>query len=500
LEQLTTDVLILGAGLSGLYTALNIDESKQVLIIAKEPLGISNSSLAQGGIAGEMEQNEELLAKHIEDTLVAGAGLYDPDAIRELVYAARENIQTLIQLGVPFDVDQNGKILLTKEGGHSKRRILHAGGDATGREIMITLARHIASRKNVTIIENYMFYDLIHQDNICYGGKIINKEGDIKVIFSKETVVATGGIGAVYKDSTNSHGATGDGIAACFRAKVDIRNMEFVQFHPTVFYDVEKKLKGQKFLISEAIRGEGAYLRNIEGERFMTKYHDSGELAPRDIVSQAIHREMYDTWSEYVLLDVRHLDVAFLKTRFPTIYQKCLESRYQMENDLIPVAPVEHYGIGGISIDIDGKTSMKNLYANGECSNSGVHGANRLASNSLLECLVYGKRISVCLNGSKESLKTIETSEITEDQKPYSYHVIRTGVRNLMDQYVGVVRTHEGLMLAQGVIEKHFINLNKYPLLTEDYYRALNITTTALLIVNAALARPVSIGCHFRVN
>jgi len=495
-----TDVLIVGAGLSGLYTALSIDETKRVLIVAKEPLGISNSSLAQGGIAGEMEQNEEMLAKHIEDTLIAGAGLYDQEAVRELVYSARENIQMLITLGVPFDVDHEGKILLTKEGGHSKRRILHAGGDATGKEIMLTLAHHIINRKNVTLIENEMFYDLIHENNICYGGKLIDKEGAITVVYAKWTVLATGGIGAVYKDSTNSHGATGDGIAAAFRAEVEVRNMEFVQFHPTVFYDVEKKIKGQKFLISEAIRGEGAYLRNIEGERFMHKYDARSELASRDIVSQAIYREMYDTWSDYVLLDVRHLDIAFLKSRFPTIYKRCLENGYRMESDLIPVAPVEHYGIGGIAIDLDGKTSMNHLFANGECSNSGVHGANRLASNSLLECLVYGKRIANEINRSETDLQRIATSEISTDQKPYSYHSIRTEIRHVMDQYVGVVRTTDGLMLAKGVIEKHYNNLIRFPFLTEDYYRALNITTVARLIVIAALSRTESIGCHYRIQ
>ena len=499
-KKITTDVLILGGGLAGLYTALNINKDKNIIIVSKEPLGLSNSYLAQGGIAGELNTSEEILAKHIEDTLIAGSGLFDKEAIKELVYDASENLQMLIDLGVPFDVDENGKILLTKEGGHSTRRILHAGGDATGKNIMETLITLIRNRENIQVMENYMLSDLIVKDNKGFGGKLISMDNSFCNIFAASIILATGGIGAVYKDSTNAHGATGDGIAAAYRAGAKIRGMEFVQFHPTVFYDVTGNIKGQKFLISEAVRGEGAYLVNINGERFMKKYDKRLELAPRDIVSQSIMKELYDTWSQYVYIDARHLGKEFLIHRFPTIYQKCLESGYHMEKDLIPVAPVEHYGIGGVQIDLNGETSISNLYANGECCSSGVHGANRLASNSLLECIVFGKRISKMIN--QKTLSNIESwnIDIKYSVNKYNYHPIREEIRDTMSKYVFIVRDSEGLHLAQSIINRHYRNLCKYPFTTVDYYRALNIVTVAKLITDAAETRKESIGCHLRIN
>ncbi len=500
IDSIKTDVLILGGGLAGLYTALNIDKTKNIVIVSKEKLGLSNSYLAQGGIAGEINTDEGVLAKHIEDTLIAGSGLFDKDAIKELVYDASENLQMLIDLGVPFDVDKEGNILLTKEAGHSTRRILHAGGDATGRKIMETLIELIKIRDNVTILEEYMLYDLIKYNDECIGGKVVSMDNKFLNIFSNSTILATGGIGAVYRDSTNAHGATGDGIAAAFRAGVNLRGMEFVQFHPTVFYDVSGTIKGQKFLISEAVRGEGAYLVNINGERFMQKYDKRLELAPRDIVSQSIMKEMYDTWSQYVYIDARHMGKEFLEYRFPTIYQKCKESCYNMETDLIPVAPVEHYGIGGVQIDLNGKTSLKNLYANGECCSSGVHGANRLASNSLLECIVFGKRIAKDINDKNISNISMINIDIEESVNKYNYHPIREEIRDTMNKYVFIVRDSEGLSLAQSIINRHYKNLIKHPFTTVDYYRALNIVTVAKLITDAAFDRKESIGCHLRIN
>ncbi|MCM1259603.1 MAG: L-aspartate oxidase [Prevotella sp.] len=500
IENITADVLIVGAGLAGLYTALNIQKDKKIVIVSKEALGLSNSYLAQGGIAGELNTSEEALSKHIEDTLIAGAGLFDKEAIKELVYDASENLKMLIDLGVPFDVDKEGHILLTKEAGHSTRRILHAGGDATGKKIMETLIGLIRQRENVTILENYMMYDLIVENQVCFGGKLIDAENQFLNVFATSIVLATGGIGAVYKDSTNAHGATGDGIAAAYRAGVVLQGMEFVQFHPTVFYDVTGNIKGQKFLISEAVRGEEAYLVNINGERFMQKYDARLELAPRDIVSQSIMKEMYDTWSQYVYIDARHLGKDFLEHRFPTIYAKCLESGYHMESDLVPVAPVEHYGIGGIKINLDGETSMSHLYASGECCSSGVHGANRLASNSLLECIVFGKRIAKKINDIEH--KTIVSWDMKIDVavNKYNYHPIREEIRDTMNKYVFIVRDTEGLHLAQSIINRHYKNLCKHPFTTVDYYRALNIATVAKLITDAAEARKESIGCHLRIH
>lgn len=500
IKNMSTDVLIIGAGLAGLYTALNIDKNKKIIIVAKEALGASNSSLAQGGIAGELDTDEEVLAQHIKDTLVAGVGLHDLDALHSLVYGAKENIEYLIELGVPFDIDKDGKILFTKEAGHSKRRIIHAGGDATGKKIMDTLIALIREKNNVTILEECMVYDLIHKDNVCLGARCVYMNNEHINVFANDIVMATGGIGAIYKDSTNAHGATGDGIAACSRAGVVIQDMEFVQFHPTVFYDVTGTVKGQKFLISEAVRGEGAYLVNIEGQRFMNKYDQRLELAPRDVVSQSIMREMYDTWSEYVYIDARHMGKEFLMNRFPTIYSKCLESGYKMESDLVPVAPVEHFGIGGIKINISGESSMKNLYAVGECSSSGVHGANRLASNSLLECLVFGKRISDVINTHNNEIPEVIEEEKKMIVNKFSYHNIREDIRNAMSQYVFIVRKGEELELALKIINKHYNNLLRHATTTVDYYRALNIATVAKIITEAALARKESIGCHLRID
>lgn len=494
------DVLILGAGLAGIYTALNIEKSKKIIIACKESLGLCNSNLAQGGIAGEISQDKDILAKHIEDTIVAVSGAYDLDAITKLVYGASENLKELIELGVPFDKDENGNILLTKEGGHSTRRILHAGGDATGKMIMETLIAIAKKCENITFLEEYMAYDLLVKDNKCYGAKLINSKNELCNVFATSTVMATGGIGAVYKDSTNAHGANGDGIAVAYRAGAKIRGMEFVQFHPTVFYDVTNTIKGQKFLISEAVRGEGAYLLNINKERFMDKYDKRLELAPRDVVSQAILKELEKTNSEYVYIDARHLGKEFLQKRFPTIYARCSEYGYQMEKDLVPVAPVEHFGIGGILINLDGETNIKGLFANGECASSGVHGANRLASNSLLECVVFGKQIATNINkmGNAE-VRTYEAL-VDEVDTTKNYHDIRVDVRNTMSKYVFIARKNEELNLAKEKMNKYYDELSKVKTISFDYYRAYNTVTVAKLITDAALARKESLGSHLMVK
>lgn len=494
------DVLILGAGLAGIYTALNIEKTKKIIIACKEALGLCNSSLAQGGIAGEMSQDKDVLAKHIEDTIVAVNGAYDLDAITKLVYGASENLNELIDLGVPFDRDESGNILLTKEGGHSRRRILHAGGDATGKKIMETLIALVTKCENITFLEEYMAYDLLIKDGKCYGAKLINSKNELCNVFATSTVMATGGIGAVYKDSTNAHGASGDGIAVAHRAGAKIRGMEFVQFHPTVFYDVTNTIKGQKFLISEAVRGEGAYLLNINKERFMEKYDKRLELAPRDVVSQSILKEMEQTNSEYVYIDARHLGKEFLQKRFPTIYSKCFEYGYKMEEDLVPVAPVEHFGIGGIWVNLDGQTSIEGLFANGECASSGVHGANRLASNSLLECVVFGKQIATNINKIENNeIQILETS-IDEVDTSLAYHHIRVDVRKIMSKYVFIARKNSELKLAKEKMDQYYNELSKIKTISFDYYRAYNTVIVAKLIIDAALARKESLGSHLMVK
>lgn len=494
------DVVIVGSGLAGLYTAMHLDPNLNVYVVTKEKIDASNSYLAQGGIAGEISTDPNVLEQHIKDTIIAAGGMYDEQAIHELVYDAKENLEYLINLGVPFDLDSKGKIELTKEGGHASRRILHAGGDATGMMIMLTMYQKIKECKNVKIFEDQMMYDLIKDGEKCIGVKLISQNNELINIFASHVVMATGGLGFVYKDSTNAVTATGDGVAAAYRAGVEIANMEFVQFHPTVFFDVTETAKGHKFLISEALRGEGAFLRNIDGERFMSKYDKRLELAPRDIVSQSIVKEMYDTWSNHVYIDARHLGKEFLMKRFPTIYNKCAEFGYHMEEDMIPVAPVEHYACGGIKVGLNGETSLENLYACGECSCTGVHGANRLASNSLLECLVFGKRIAMKINKQKPSVQKVFDLSIRKNSNHFNYHSTRSEIRSMMNQYVFIVRNKEGLELAEKVINRHYNNLVKHPYTTIDYYRTLNIATVAKIIVDAALARKESIGCHLRID
>lgn len=500
IEVKKADVLILGAGLAGLYTALHIDKSKKIVISCKESLGLCNSYLAQGGIAGEITTDKEILEKHIRDTIIAVGGAYDFDAIQQLVYGASENLKELIHMGVPFDKDQEGNLLLTKEGGHSKRRILHAGGDATGLKIMETLIQLVKKCENITILENYMVYDLLMKDEQCFGAKLIHTQNTLCNVFATSTIIATGGIGAIYQDSTNAHGASGDGIAVAYRAGAKLNGMEFVQFHPTVFYDVTGTVKGQKFLISESVRGEGAYLLNINQERFMQKYDSRLELAPRDVVSQSILKELEKTNCPYVYIDARHLGKEFLKKRFPTIYAKCLEYGYKMEEDLIPVAPVEHFGIGGIKIDLDGKTSISHLFANGECASSGVHGANRLASNSLLECVVFGKKIANAVNQIPN--ETIyfwnDSQEITYSD--VDFHTIRVAIRQIMSKYVFIARTTKGLAFAEERINEYIEKLKQNSCINIDYYRALNTATVAKLIVDAAIARKESLGSHLIVD
>ncbi len=497
-QSYKADVVIVGGGLAGLYTALNINLDKSIIIISKDDFKDVSSRLAQGGIAAVMDQKEDDLLSHIEDSIIAGAYLSKKDALETLVFEAKENIDTLIDLGVSFDRDDKGNILLAREGGHRHRRILRSGGDATGKELMMKLQAQVTSRDNITILGDFMAIDIIEKDNKAYGVTAIDKKNNFYNIHSSKTIIATGGVGSVFSASTNALEATGDGIAMALRKGVHVSNMEFIQFHPTALHN-PKNTNRQRFLISEAVRGEGAILRNVDGVRFMEKYHKLKELAPRDIVSQSIYKEMYDTWSDCVYLDVTHLGSEYMKHRFPTIYNHISELNINVDKDYIPVSPVEHYCIGGITIDLNGQTSMKDLYASGECSSSGVHGANRLASNSLLECIVFGRKIAQDINGSKLSKETL-TVENTSPSKHYSYQLTRQEIRDVLSKYVGIVRSEEGLLLAKNIVEKHYQNLLKHRVNSKNYYKALNISTVALNIIDSALARKESVGCHYRIN
>lgn len=497
------DVVIVGAGLAGLYTALEINSKFKVAIITKEKLDQNNSFLAQGGIAACIK-NDDQFDLHIEDTLVAGSEMNDMENLQQLVKCAPSNIEELVNLGVKFDRDETGTIRTTMEGGHSRRRVIHAGGDATGREIVKALGKELQRRENIAILEDVMVIDLIKNNNCCTGITALMGQKAI-IISASSTVLATGGIGEIYNNSTNSSVATGDGIAMAYRFGCRIDNMEFIQFHPTAFYD---KDKGKKFLISEAVRGEGAFLKNKHGERFMEKYHHSLELAPRDVVAQSIYKELQETQSDFVYLDITHRDKEYLENRFPTIYKECLDNNIDMSKDYIPVTPVQHYSIGGIKVDNVGRTKFDGLYACGECSNTGVHGANRLASNSLLECIVFGRKIAESINNDSKYVQN-ENYDIDEIMKDYKFKEIEENIehnklkliiKDTMEVYVGIVRWEKGLLKAQSVIKDIIRELEDNFTYDKEYLEALNMATVAGLIIEDCLDRKESVGCHFRID
>ncbi len=492
-----TDVVIIGGGLAGLYVALQI-KNKQVVVLAKAGYDTTNTYLAQGGIAAEMSTDQDSLDKHILDTLKAGAWHNSAKATAQLVSEAKENIINLIDFGVNFDKDNSGNINRTLEGGHSERRILHAGGDATGKVIMDALRVKISTKENVTVIPHSMATDLVMDGDTCVGVQFLDKEEKLNTIFAGATVIATGGVGGVYNHTTNPKWASGDGIALMKRANGKVKDMEFIQFHPTAFFDSFDQ--NQAFLISEAVRGEGAYLVNSNSQRFMSKYDDRLELAPRDKVSQSIIKEMYNTWSDCVFLDARHLGREKLISRFPTIYSKLSERGYDMVTDLIPIIPVQHYSIGGIKTNLKGETSINNVFANGECSSTGVHGANRLASNSLLECVVFGNKIAEKIDNSETMIKEIDVPKQDWSNLNLTYKPTIKEIQEIMEKYVGVVRKPNELQMAKSIIETHLDNLSKYTNYTKNYYRVLNTATTALEIVEGAIKRDESIGCHYIIG
>lgn len=493
------DIVIIGAGLAGIYTALNLDSKFKIAILAKDKLNKGSSNLAQGGIACEIIKDKDKIKEHYDDTLRAGSYLNDPKATMILVSEAKENIENLMSLGVNFDKDSDGNFVRTLEGGHKSKRILHAGGDATGASVMNDIRKTLFNRKNIDIYEFEMAFDIIKYEDKASGIVSINLNNEISVFNCKKIIIATGGIGGIYKNSTNERFACGDGIALAYRANIKIENMEFVQFHPTGLY--EKNSDGQRFLISEAVRGEGGILRNIHGVRFMSKYDkERMELAPRDVVSQSIYKEMLDTSSDHVYLDITNKSRDFLIQRFPTIYKKCKSIGIDMAKDFIPVAPIEHFLCGGIKTDIFGKTNLENVYAVGECANTGVHGANRLASNSLLECLVFGKRIATDINENCNNeiinLNYFYQSSTSND----NFESLRNEIRQIMDKYVCIVRTSQGLQIAKDILTKHYDNIIKNKVISRYYYETLNMLTTALLITNQAINRKESIGCHYVIN
>lgn len=492
------DVLIIGTGVAGLYTAINIDSKHGVIVLSKDKIDENNSNLAQGGIAACLNSDDSIFL-HFQDTIKAGNNYNDEKAVKILVEEGPKNVKKLLDIGVNFDKDEKGKIKSTKEGGHTKRRILHFK-DKTGKEVMRVLQEEVLKRKNINIKENQYAIDLLTLDNKCLGVLAKNEKG-IYAILSKVIVLATGGIGQVYNYTTNSLVATGDGIAMAYRAGAEIVDMEFVQFHPTVLYS-EKDSK--RFLISEAVRGEGAVLRNNKKEAFMGRYDKMKDLAPRDIVSKSIYNEMIKENALYIYLDITHKNEDFIKKRFPNIYKVCLSKGIDITKEYIPVCPAQHYIMGGVRTDYFGKTNIERLYACGETACTGVHGANRLASNSLLEGLVFGSRIAKDINNNIDKIE-IKEYLIANDEIYSSIHKnqiekIKSKVKEIMGRKAFILRSKEDLNQALSMIEEILDQLINCKEDSKEFYECFNIVTVAYLIIKAALNREKSLGSHIIID
>ncbi|MFZ5944655.1 MAG: L-aspartate oxidase [Bacillota bacterium] len=491
----TCDVLIVGSGLAGLYAALLLDPSLKVIVLTKDRMKESNSYLAQGGIAAVIDKKHDKQENHVNDTLRAGAGICNLQALHVLVDEAVQNICNLQRMGVSFD-QENGKLSLTREGGHGRARILHIDGDATGKGLMDVLIRNAQSRPNIKIIEYSICVDILMSNNRCIGVLAL-KQDKLNYYFARSVILAAGGIGMIYGITTNACTLTGDAIAMAERAGAEIKDMEFIQFHPTVFYSKENK----RFLISEAVRGEGAVLKNVHGERFMHKYDQRQELAPRDVVSRAIISEMDKTQAEHVFLDLTHLNRAYIFKRFPNITAKCREYGIDISTAMIPVSPAQHYLMGGIKTDLWARTSIPGLYACGETACTGVHGANRLASNSLLEALVFANRASKMITASIENIKDFSQSkeQRTEMLPPSNYDVSseREEIQVSMRKYAGIIRSVEGLNNCCKVLNEIENSLQKKKCLNKEFIECFNMLTTAKLIIRQALKREKSIGAHY---
>jgi L-aspartate oxidase len=492
-----TDFLVIGAGVAGLRAAVELAGAGTVLVLAKREVTESNTQWAQGGIAAALSDEDEI-SLHLQDTLLAGDGLCDPEAAKVLVEDAPERIDELIQWGTEFD-RQGTKLTFGREGAHSRSRILHAHGDSTGREILRALYAKTKTLKNISVREFEFSTDLIVEDGRVSGIHLINDNGEKQQMTASAVLLATGGMGQLYRNTTNPAVATGDGVAMAFRAGAEVSDMEFIQFHPTALY-----LKNApRFLLSEALRGEGAYLRNLEMHRFMPKYHPMGELAPRDVVARAILHELevIPVKDPVVYLDLTHLDAPHIRKRFPRIFATCMQFNIDITTDLIPIRPAAHYAMGGVRTDLVGRCTLAGLYAAGEAAATGVHGANRLASNSLLEGLVFGARAGKTMRNelrrSPAASAKLNRAVSNGPVDTASEEVIRE-VQDLMWRDAGIVRTGTGM---RSVIE----HLNRiaprvaHPQ-TRRSHEAQNVHALALLVTRSALAREESRGAHYRTD
>lgn len=511
----TFDHVVVGSGIAGLTYALNAARSGTVAIITKKSRADSNTAWAQGGIAC-VTSGEDSVALHVSDTMVAGDGLCNEEVVRTILSEGPARIAELVSLGMHFDerITPGGtrEPDLGREGGHSKRRILHAR-DATGSEIERTLLSAVASHPNITVLENHMAVDLITTGKLgyamqdaCVGLYVLDEAtGVVETLRTDVTVLATGGCGRVYLYTTNPDIATGDGVAMAWRAGAAISNMEFMQFHPTCLYHP----KAKSFLITEAVRGEGGVLRDAGGHRFMEKYDPRLELAPRDVVARAIDAEMKRTGRPCVFLDISHKPEDFLRERFPTVHDKCLELGINITREPIPVVPAAHYQCGGVKTDLNGETSLRGLYAIGEVACTGLHGANRLASNSLLEALVMAHRAS---GKSTRNHRRQEVGVVLPEWRPGKVSDVDEMVviyhnwdeiRRLMWDYVGIVRTDKRLQRASTRLRNLLNEIQEFYwnfTITADLLELRNLATTASLIVDCAISRKESRGLHFTLD
>jgi L-aspartate oxidase len=519
------DVAIIGGGIAGLSVALRLPGHLRVALFTKGQLGESNTRYAQGGLAVALgaDDSPDL---HFQDTIAAGAGLCDEDAVRILVEQAPAAVRWLIQIGVQFDRVQSGSdthatpdgLLLGREGAHSRWRVLHAGGDATGAEIERALMTAVRVRPSVVLYEETFVSELLVQDNACIGVRAIDRDGQPFTLNSHATVLANGGAGGLWLHTSNPSGATADGLALAWRAGAAVTDLEFMQFHPTVLM-----MNGSSHLISEAVRGEGAYLRNHAGERFMLRYSAQAELAPRDVVARAILSEMLAEQTNCQYLDLSHLPSEKMHTRFPTISAICHQHGHDLAHDLLPVAPAAHYCMGGVMVDTSGRTTLSGLYAVGEVACTGVHGANRLASNSLLEGLVYGVRVADCLVSEhagcpiQDALSLHKATTIVSYDTPLGERLIsstlsdetllqkvRSDLRQIMWEHVSLVRDQEGLLAAKrkvlALYELLVANIGKQEDVAHvlHWSETVNMLQIAELVIVAALERRESRGSHWR--
>ena len=498
IPSLSPDVLIIGSGIAAISAAIVAAESASVLIITKSELQESNTYYAQGGVAAALDPADDSEG-HLRDTLIAGAGLCDEDAVRKLVTEGPARVRQLIEWGTPFD-RENGNLSFTLEGGHSHHRIIHADGDATGRAIEVSLIGKIRNHPNISILENHYAVDLLHVNGECYGLVALDTAtGKFLKIEAKATIIATGGIGQIYRETTNPEVATGDGMAMAFRAGATLQDMEFVQFHPTVLY-----LAGAKrHLITEAVRGEGGHLLNAKGERFMSKYDERGELAPRDIVAKSITREMAETGATNVFLTMAHLDPALVQTRFPNLVKTLAQYKINPLKDRIPIRPACHYMMGGIRTDMLARTDIRRLLAAGEVTSVGVHGANRLASNSLLDGLVFGHEAGL------QALKLVAEGQaifplkalkpvLPKENLPLDLDDVRNSLKSLVSRSAGILRDGETMLSALQMLDfwQKYVYAEEF-----DSVAGLelqNMLACSQLVLRSALKREESRGAHQR--